>query len=529
MKPRGRSPRFLICLFVLSSPVPLGADDEAVAPPESSPTASEPDWGAGVKECATCNSTGRITCPSCKGQGSLRKPCPICGGKGKKPCAVCAVAEPGRTLVTPGKIPCPACAGKGSADASPDRPCFRCRGAKEIICLSCVGKGTVSCPKTRYDKVCPTCGYVGRVPCPDCQGGKGGEASRTKGGAKSVDLPAVPDREAEASAPDEKPSVVTRKEKAYSEESFREDHQAASQAWEELKSEYEESRKIFKGESGNEIKKLRATLGQLSRSLADGIEGAGSEVEPLKQRLKDARAQVEALDRSWGNLEDHFDRVEKIEERLRVKWEEMPQWSPRLEAQQREAIREQLSRLSILLSAAKKYSATLREENPQRIVAVVKETVASTEELRRDVERVKSTAAGRLKIQAQAKKAALASRAAAEKAQAESRKAEREERRIEKEPDSLPRAELVSSGSRTAEPKPAGSSAKSKATDQKSEPRAAVPASEGSQGHDGLAMTLGMLGVALCGGVYYFLHRRDGQAPAPAPVTKKVPGRTRSA
>jgi hypothetical protein len=349
-----------------------------------------------------------------------------------------------------------------------------------------------------------------------------------KGGVKSVDLPAVPDRDEDAaSAADEKPAVgKPRKENAYSEESFREDHQAASQAWEELRKEYEESRKIFKGESGSEIKKLRGTLGQLSKSLAEGIEGAGAEVEPLKQRLKEARAQVEALDRSWGNLEDHFDRVEKIEERLRVKWEAVPQWTPNFQAQQREAFREQLARLSILQSVAKKYSATLREENPQRIVTVVKETVAATEELRRDVERVKTSAATRLKTQAQARKTALASRAAAEKALAESRSGERSARG-DREANSLPRSDLVASASRSAEPAPTSSSAKSKATEQKPEIRGGGRTSDDSQGHDGLAMTLGMLGVALCGGVYYFLHRRDGQSPAPPP--KKVNSRSKSA
>ncbi len=527
-----RLPQFTIIFAALSWSLPVIGGEEGGRRPALNAPPADGENGAG--ECRRCGSTGRITCPNCNGQGSLRKPCPICSGKGRRPCPQCAVADPStKQQLTPGKIPCTACGGKGVTEAAPDRPCFRCKGSRELICLLCFGRGTLSCPKTKYDKTCPTCGFVGRVPCPDCQGTKGDESSPHPSpvdAAGGDDLPVGAETEEDGPSEDSRPSAATvrrEKEKAYSEASFRADHKAASANWEELKKECEEDRKVFKGESASDLRKLRSELIQVTRTISDG-PASGAETESLKQRLKDARGQIEALDRSWGNLLDHFDRVEKLEGHLKVKWDELPQWTAKFQPREREAIREHLARLSSMLAVARKHSATLREENPERIAAGVKEALAAMEELKRDAEKVKLSAASRAK--SGPKKAVLRSIPESDLRPQTSRPrpgtGDGPER--EREADS---SGVAGTGPDVPFPRRSFSAPSSPHF-----PSAAAPGredgdqssrSDGGRASDRLAITLGMLGVAICGALYYILHRRDGRM-APPPILKKAPTSSRS-
>lgn len=97
--------------------------------------------------CETCGGVGKI---------QVAVPCPTCGGTGETPCSHCE----GRGYVfVPGAPPCTVCGGSGSV----------LQDGRRVKCAACDGLGRGHDSVTKKD--CSFCAH-GRVPCPDCTGGK---------------------------------------------------------------------------------------------------------------------------------------------------------------------------------------------------------------------------------------------------------------------------------------------------------------------------------------------------------------------
>lgn len=133
-------------------------------------------------DCPTCGGSGKATCESCVGKGEIWKPCPICKASGRKPCPVCASEERRASSPGPGRLVCTHCGGKGIRSSG--RTCSRCLGEQSIACVTCIGKGTLSCRKQVFDKVCPVCRFVGKVDCPSCRGKPGDPADDARAAAR---------------------------------------------------------------------------------------------------------------------------------------------------------------------------------------------------------------------------------------------------------------------------------------------------------------------------------------------------------
>ena len=88
-----------------------------------------------VYDCKTCEDSKKIDCNVCDAKGYYT--CYECDGSGEKDCTLCTNGQ---------------------------RSHVSSLGLEYRICLSCTGKGTVSCSKT---KDCMSCSS-GKVDCPDC-------------------------------------------------------------------------------------------------------------------------------------------------------------------------------------------------------------------------------------------------------------------------------------------------------------------------------------------------------------------------
>jgi hypothetical protein len=504
--------RFFILLFPFAwvsscfLPSPLSAMPGRGAAKE----ATEEEPGTEGK-CELCGSTGRITCPVCKGQGNLRKPCPICNGKGRKPCPSCNVADPSTgKSATPGKTPCPACNGKGVIEGAEDRPCFRCKGAKEFPCQTCMGKGDVSCPKTRYEKTCPRCGFVGKIPCPACRGGKeetpSGEAPEAAATRDAVDLPATAQGDDEETGA--KASRIPSR-RGYTEANYLEDQRSAESLKEEVESKYREFRKVQSLVSTGEIKRLRTELARLNRSTEElkEAEKKDASISAALAEIQESRRHLETLDRSWGSWLDGFDQVEKTCSRARAKWDDRPIWRANLRPSEREAIGEEMDYLSRFLSAARKSLASVDEEKPTALGGELKAIKESVEGLRRSMDKLKSKA----KEVAQAKAKEESGRKASQ-AILKTSIVEASEKRGSVGNPSSAQAETIRSGSSGAK-----DDGHDRIAEQSEEPEVREPVEAGfSRGRRGwssnlVPATIGILAIAFCGGIYFFLHRKDSE------------------
>jgi hypothetical protein len=461
-------------------------------------------------ECERCGSTGRITCPTCKGQGNLRKPCPICNGKGRKPCPSCNVADPttGKSP-TPGKTACPGCNGKGMIEGVEDRPCFRCKGTKEFMCQICMGKGDLSCPKTRYDKTCPRCGFVGKIPCPSCRGGKEEASSGEDIEAPSeegIDLPATAQGDEED--PEAKASRIPSR-KGYTETNFLEDQKSAESLKEEVESEYREHKKVLTVVSTGEIKRLRTELTRLNRAVEEFGTEKDASTSAVLTEIQDSRRRLESLDRNWGNWRDGFDQVERLFSRARAKWDDRPTWRPNLRPSEREAIGEDMEYLGRFLYAARKSVASIDEEKPAAMGEDLKAIKATVDGLRRSVDKLKTKARDLAKAKAKEEIDRKASKTSLKTSLVEASG----KKGSGKKPAPTGVGETIPAASRsgTKDDEPA------RLTDPAEAPAAKEPSEPGSSrgrrnwSADVLPATIGILAIAFCGGIYYFLHRKDSE------------------
>lgn len=164
------------------------------------------DGSAYVKECSSCNGSGKVACSSCLGKGktlckrcngdyshlscshcggSGHNSCPSCGGKGEHVCSKCKGT--GRTVENVSvwknhwdynlkkyvggyeweskEMTCSACGGKGRWR------CNNCGGTGHLECRYCDGRGYVTCPDCNKGYVtCEICRGDGKITCRVCEG-----------------------------------------------------------------------------------------------------------------------------------------------------------------------------------------------------------------------------------------------------------------------------------------------------------------------------------------------------------------------
>ena len=116
--------------------------------------------------CPDCDKKGKIKCQDCGGKGLRARQCPTCNGKGRRPCRSCTK---GNRAERPGKLKCGFCGGRGTVGKN-DRVCPRCGGDQVRTCTVCLGRGYHPCRKQIFDKVCPSCRFVGKIACMTCNG-----------------------------------------------------------------------------------------------------------------------------------------------------------------------------------------------------------------------------------------------------------------------------------------------------------------------------------------------------------------------
>jgi hypothetical protein len=499
-----------ILLLALLSPAALAQEPS----PEGQAGKTPARTRTGFEEpCRRCGATGRIVCATCGGVGSLRKTCPICQGKGRKPCPQCTVPGPGGAKASvPGKVLCTACAGKGTLDSAPDRPCFKCRGARELPCPVCFGKGDLSCPKTRYDKTCPTCSFVGTVLCPDCNGtgnappsDPGAESSEKKGNVPADDLPLGEPAAAETvSAEPEKPASPAARAKGYTSKEYEADHLALASLWEDFDKQFRELAPVFEADTTiEEIRRTRSDAGRLSRSFAEDEEDGRAVPGDLSRKVRDAQKELNEIERSWGGASDRYQGLAASYRRARVLWEGQPQWTLGLSGEDREALRDKLGSMRKLFAAGQKAAAGLRDDKPGALAQRSKSVRSQVEGLRRAFEKLKAATLA----------APPATRPAPNGVHADPAV---ESDRAGAGPAAPAAATLVGSGA-GREPLARGpSGAAPSALTRKSgssgsaagRAASAAQVSPSSAGSNALAVILGFLAVGICSAGYYVLHRR---------------------
>ncbi len=364
------------------------------------------------------------------------------------------------------------------------------------------------CAKTRFHKICPTCGAVGMIPCPDCQD----IGSKRLKGLEGVNGSEDPKGERSSTS-----SSKNKKKKGYTEDDYLSDFERVETHWKDLEVQYQEIQPSFEAGVKDEIHKLRGVLSGLNRSAQQVSDQKDPQNAHLLKAIQEKRAQVEALDRNWERLQKDFERLQQMEKRFRGNWERLPAWLPRLRPQDREDIQYRLEYLQGLLNVFQKGVVTLRDERPHVFPELVKEELATAAELQSLLEK--------------AKKQAVES-----KNQTQSVETPKVNSQNRNQPDPSERAapsilmESKSSGNDQAKGK-----AKETSTPEKTS--AVMSSGEGfpddgeeeekesGGGGDGLVITLGLLGMALCGAIYFILHRRDEKITPIPPSRQRPPQR----
>lgn len=355
-----RIPSLPLILLALLPVSPLTAGDSKKTPP----TGFE-------EECNRCRSTGRIPCVTCDGTGSLRKSCPTCSGKGRRPCPQCAPPGAGPRTASTGKVPCGACGGKGALEGASDRPCFRCRGAREASCMVCFGKKTLKCATTRYLGTCPDCSYVGTVRCPDCRDG--------------IPFPPL------EPPPDARPAAGPgKKAQRYGEAEYREERSAARTRWEAIGRAHEGLAAIMARDPGGAIARLRGGLGRLYRQAAEQVDGRG-EAAQLPVLIREAQRSLEPLGERWSRSLDQFERLEKYQRLARGIWGSEDRWSLDLVAGgDARVARDNIQLLNQWLGLAEAAILALKRENLAEIEERLGQATAAAAGLQNRMARLKA-------------------------------------------------------------------------------------------------------------------------------------------
>jgi hypothetical protein len=308
-------------------------------------------------------------------------------------------------------VPCSSCGGKGFFEAGTNhKVCSKCLGAREVPCLLCVGRGDLSCPKTRFDRTCPTCGYTGTVPCPDCRG-KGKlslellaakeaasqrESLQRREAAKDGASPseALVRREAgaagasEATGADEKgpPSKVNGKGP---QRTWEADRAEAEKRIQELDRQWIEVQRLAAGDPIESTRAARRGLTRIQRDARVFAEERRAGADELVARSRDALKRLEAIERGWGKILEEVERLGKYQRQVHDLWQRQLVDEKDPASVDSGALSDRQEAMREVFLRSEKPVAAIRGEKPEELSLLLRGMLATSAELETALQRTR--------------------------------------------------------------------------------------------------------------------------------------------
>jgi len=308
-------------------------------------------------------------------------------------------------------VPCFSCGGKGFFETGTNRKvCSKCLGAREVPCLLCVGRGDLSCPKTRFDRTCPTCGYTGTVPCPDCRGeGKLSlellaakeaasqrESLQRREAAKDGASPseALARREtgaagaSEAAGADEKGPPAKANGKG-PQQTWEADRAEAEKRIQELDRQWIEVQKLVAGDPIESTRAARRGLTRIQRDARVFAEERRAGAEDLEARSRDALKRLESIERGWGKILEEAERLEKYQRQVHDLWQRQLVDEKDPAAVDSGALSDRQEAMREVFVRSEKPVAAIRGEKPEELSLLLRGMLATAAEIETALQRTR--------------------------------------------------------------------------------------------------------------------------------------------